>query len=76
VYGTLAQFNWESRMLDGLGIKLLDFPSDRLTGRPLGKRAVHPRLIRLATLIVISLLSLGLWVAISEVVISIALAVR
>jgi hypothetical protein len=59
-------------MLDGLGIKLLDFPSDRLQVRPFGKRALHPRLIRLASLIVISLLSLGLWVAISEAVISIA----
>jgi hypothetical protein len=63
---------WRTRMLDGLGIKLLDFPSDWLPGRPLTKRALHPRLIRLASLIVISLLSLGLWVAISEAVISIA----
>jgi hypothetical protein len=63
---------WRTQMLDGLGIKLLDFPSDWLPGRPLRKRALHPRLIRLASVIVISLLSLGLWVAISEAVISIA----
>jgi hypothetical protein len=49
---------------------------DWLPVRPLGKRALHPRLVRLASLIVISLLSLGLWVAISKAVISIALAVR
>jgi hypothetical protein len=64
--------NWRTRMLDGLGIKLLEFPSDWLPGRPLTKRALHQRLISLASLIVISLLSLGLWVAISEAVISIA----
>ena len=40
--------------------------------QPLGKRALHPRLIRLASLIAIVLISLGLWVAISEAVISIA----
>jgi len=40
--------------------------------QPLGKRALHPRLIRLASLIGIVLVSLGLWVAISEAVISIA----
>ena len=44
--------------------------------QPLGKRALHPRLIRLASLIGIVLVSLGLWVAISEAVISIASAVR
>ena len=49
---------------------------DWLPVRPLGKRALHPRLNRVASLLVISLLSLGLWVAISEAVISIASAVR
>ena len=64
----LLKLNWQTRMLNGLSIKLRDFPSDRLPVRPLGERALHPRLIRLASLIVISLLSLGLWVAISEAV--------
>jgi hypothetical protein len=49
---------------------------DRPPVRLLAKRAVNPRLIRVASLIVISLLSLGLWVAISETVISVASAVR
>jgi hypothetical protein len=49
---------------------------DWLPVRPLGKRALDPRLSRVASLIVISLLSLGLWVAISEAVISVASAVR
>ena len=49
---------------------------DWLTVRPLGERTLHPRLSRVGSLIVISLLSLGLWVAISEAVISIASAVR
>ena len=44
--------------------------------QPLRERVLHPRLIRVASLIVISLLSLGLWVAISEAVISIASAVQ
>jgi hypothetical protein len=49
---------------------------DWMPVRPLGKRALNPRLSRVASLIVISLLSLGLWVTISEAVISIASAVR
>jgi len=48
---------------------------DQLPVRPLAKRALHPRLIRVGSLIVISLLSLGLWVAIVEAVISITSAV-
>jgi hypothetical protein len=49
---------------------------DWLPVRPLGKSVLHPRLRRVASLIVILLLSLGLWVAISEAVISMASAVR
>jgi hypothetical protein len=45
---------------------------DWLPVRPLGKRAFHPRLIRVASLVVIVLVSLGLWVAIWEVVASFA----
>jgi hypothetical protein len=32
--------------------------------RPLGKRALHPRLVRLMSFVVIVLLSLALWAAI------------
>jgi hypothetical protein len=31
--------------------------------RPLGKPALHPRLVRLGSLMVVMLLSLGLWAA-------------
>jgi hypothetical protein len=51
-------------------------PEEWLAVRPLGEGALRPRLNRVASLVVISLLSLGLWVAISEAVISIASAVR
>lgn len=60
----LLKLNWETRMLDGLGIKPLDFPSDRLPERPLGKRALHPRLVGLRSSIVISLLMLALSTAV------------
>ena len=48
--------------------------SRRQPVQPLGKRAVHPRIDRGAALILILLLSLGLWVAIWVVVGSFALA--
>jgi hypothetical protein len=55
-------------MLDGLGIELPDFPSDWLPGWLLRKRALHPRLIRLASVIGISLsmfvLSAAVWGAV------------
>jgi hypothetical protein len=60
----LLKLNSRIRMLDGLGIKLPDFPSDWLPGRPLRKRALLPRLIRLASVIVISLLMLVLSVTV------------
>ena len=64
----LLKPNWRIRMLDGLGMKLPDFPSDWLPGRPLRNRALHPRLIRLASVIVISLsmfvLSAAIWGAV------------
>jgi hypothetical protein len=56
----LPKLNWQTRMLNGLSIKLLDFPSDRLPVPPLGERALHPRVIRLASLIVVSLVALAL----------------
>ena len=43
--------------------------------QPLGKRALHPRLDRAASLILILLLSLGLWAAIWVVVGSLAAVV-
>jgi hypothetical protein len=60
----LLKLNWRIRMLDGLSIKLLDFSGDRLPVRPLGERALHPRVIRLASLIVVSLVALALSTAI------------
>jgi hypothetical protein len=56
----LPKLNWQTRMLNGLSIKLLDFPSDRLPVPPLGERALHPPVIRLASLIVVSLVALAL----------------
>jgi hypothetical protein len=49
--------------------------SRRQPARPLGKRALHPRLDRVVSLILILLLSLGLWAAIWVVVGSLASAV-
>ena len=43
--------------------------------QPLGERALHPRLDRAASLILILLLSLGLWAGIWAVVASLASAV-
>jgi hypothetical protein len=43
--------------------------------RRIGKRALHPRLVRLTSLIVISLLALALWVAIWGAVKTLAWAV-
>jgi hypothetical protein len=56
----LPNCNWQTRILNGLSIKLPDFPSDWLPGRPLRKRALHPQLIRLASVIVVSLVALAL----------------
>jgi len=45
--------------------------------RPLRERVLHPRLIKVASLIVISLLALALWVALWDTVASLAsLALR
>jgi hypothetical protein len=66
--GHSLKLKWETQMPDRLSIKPPDFPSDRLPGRPLGKRALHPRLVGLRSSVVISLsmlvLSTAVWGAV------------